>query len=270
MSDDDDLRALGPAGLTPERHAALRRAVLDEITATPGDVAPPTGPPRSTPGRARWWIAAAALLAIGAIAALVATRDQPTSNRTASATTSTTLSVDLPADWRPELTAERVQCIRRPRSLVNAFEAQASQVPLDDDLAPDDPYLACEALVVRPGNARGPLGTETCRDPASSFPTPIVLLGLDTCPDRGLVPLDDDDLAVLDDARRTEARLLAITATCASRELAARWVEQELEATGADLSLVTRPGADEAEDACFGPVVSWPDATVTIELVPTR
>ena len=74
---DDELRARGPQGLSPDRHAALRAALLEEIEA---DV--PTEPPGSPPdrhaefGRRRHPMllkAAAAIVALaaGAAAALV-------------------------------------------------------------------------------------------------------------------------------------------------------------------------------------------------------
>lgn len=280
---DDELRALGPAGLPPDRRAALREALLREVAASgepteatgpaaPGERAEPTEPAPSLPltpvsRRPRWWIlAAAALVGVVAIAALVVSNDAPVEERVETTEPDDgTISVEVPDDFRPQLEAELVRCIRRPITMVNAFDTYAGQVPLDDPLGADDPYEACEAKVVRPGNARGPLSTETCRDPSERFPTPIVLLGFERCADRDLVPLTAADRAELDEARAIEARLQAITVECASRQLATRWVEQELAATEVDLALVTTPGEDEADDACFGPVVSWPTATVTIE-----
>jgi hypothetical protein len=265
---DDELRDLGPDGLTPDRHQALREQLMATIAESPdGDAALLDEPPAAATVRARpsWRpmaAAAAAVIVVAAIAAgLFAGGSDTDLATTGGATTGGTITVPAPLDARPVLAAERVPCIM-------STPERSRQVDLTDTslavpLAATTIIDACKAEVAELLSAGTPVPPVLCRDPGSALPTAIVVHVGGTCATKDYEPMADADLATLNQVRDLEASLWTIPGDCPSRTDLLSWVDDRV--SEADLPVtVTDPAPGAPGDGCWVPSVDWTDGTVTV------
>jgi hypothetical protein len=262
---DDDLRDLGPRGLTPDRHRALRDQVLATI-ADPGDEHPglldePAAVPPSPARRWRALAVAAAVLVVGAIAAgVLSGGSEPDVATTVGAATE-----PAPLDDRPVLVAEHVPCVMSTPERSRAVDLTDTTLssPLDADTIVD----ACRAAIAELLAGGTPTPPVLCRDPASALPTATVLHVGVTCDNRGYAPMEAADLAALNELRDLEASLWAIEGDCPPAADLLAWARDQVAATDLPVTVVA-PDPELADGACTQPAVEWSTGTITVVAQP--
>lgn len=279
------LRRLGPAGLDPARHAALRASLLDEARTAP---ATHRNGPRAAPialdARPRRWrhrtaaVLAGAIVLGGASAAAAHLADRSPAARDVQVIEDRSRPVAAAhgPGWRPELDAERVGC-DAPGDAAD-FESYASDAELAAPLEEVDLLDAClrtgtELGVVAGDDGRG----EVCAERGGALVLPVAALGAGACDGIGLTPLTAADLTALNAARAEEASIRALDADCATRAEAEAWVRSRLAVATAEPTLrllgteggpspstTTAAGAPDGP-TCFGPYVDWRAGTVLVD-----
>lgn len=198
---DDDLRAIGPAGLPADRHAALRAQLLADIAeqadrvgddggdAPPSSIGRPAGSPAPR-GRRTWLAAAAAAVVVaivGVAVALAVVRDD------GSQLASPTTSVGAPGttDPGPGLDEAPLTCIGAEAG--SGTYATTVSLPRDGELTADDLVTACREAGPERGNTN-PSVARACAAPGTDPPGLVVLLTFRPCDDEGLAELTAEDL----------------------------------------------------------------------------
>ncbi len=261
---DDELRRLGPDGLSPDRHRALRDQLLATIAA---DEAEPTDGilldeppllPASTSRRPRAipaLVAAAAVLVAVALAAVLAGR--PAGTGPDEAELGATTTVPAPLDDRPPLATQHIPCIMSTPERSRSIDLAA---PPDEPLDPATMIEACEAAVVDLRSGVAAPGV-ACRTVDDAVPTAVVVLVGADCSLKGYADLTGDDLAALEEVRAFEASLWAIPSRCPTRDELEAWMADRLDGSDVDAELV--PAGDGNADGCWQPAVDWVAGTIT-------
>lgn len=267
---DDELRAIGPKGLSVEEQADLRRDLV--ATMRSGSSA---GPVRSSGTRRRFGrrtvaLGVAALLtgtATAAAAYVGLTRPSSQQAATMLETSKAPARVHLEG-WRPPLDAESAQCTGALGT--PDFEVYASDGPLDSVLTEAEIVAACRAKATTLGPDTGadqPVLCRTDRTAGPSFAEPTVPLSSGDCATAGLEEYTAADLVDLNAARATEVALRAIDDPCPSRNKALVWSRRQAERTDSDLVIVDSGAAGHPPKVCFGTYVDWIAGTATVDVI---
>ena len=267
---ESDLRAVLP----PERRLpAERRNEIKEMLmqAVREDSSPIFA---ESPTRRRRRLAggvAVALVVVGlgtAAAATVLNRDRPDAGEAATVNDeigsgSSVAEVHL-GGWRPELSAERVECVL-PTGRV---DTSASEFPLEDLLAKDALVQECVAGNDLARNSAQPLNSDSavvCVE-KSGYPKPVVLLDGSGCVDhRQLRTLADGDLKELNRLRSFDVSFLAVPADdrCADMDAAVEWARARVAEFGGGLTIEVM----EEGVACYRGVADWTRQVVVIQAI---
>jgi hypothetical protein len=260
---DDELRDLGPRGLAPDRHQALRDQLLATIADPSQDRQDLLDEPATTspPSPSRRWravaLAAAAVIVVVAIGAgILANGSQPDVATTTGATTA-----PAPLDDRPVLAAEQVPCVMSTpeRSRTVELTDTALATPIDEATI----VAACQGAVADLQVGGTPSPPALCRDPAATLPTAVVVHVGVTCETNGYVPMGATDLATLNDLRDLEAALWAIEGDCPTATDLLTWSRDQVAATDLPVT-VAEPSPALGTSTCTQPAVDWSAGTITV------
>lgn len=270
---ETDLRAARP----PERRLpADRRSEIKEMLmgATRKESPPPPAlPTRRRRRRVAGGVAVAlAVAGLGtAAAATVLNRARPDAREAATVndeigSRSRAAEVHLEG-WRPELSAERVECILPNGSV----DTPASEFPLDDMLTKDTLVQECVAGNDLARNTSQPLASESatvCVN-TGAYPKPVVLVDGSRCDDHPrLRTLVDTDLDELNRLRSFDVSFLAVPSGdgCPDLDTAVEWARTRIAEFGGALRIDVM---DEGV-ACYRGVTDWTRQVVTIQALGTQ
>lgn len=176
------------------------------------------------------------------------------------------------AGARIPLDAELISCVYPrgsgmtldPGSVGFAMDLPASDGALAGALTTEHMAVACTGGgVVSPVELRAEEAV-VCATDGAWVPEVTVLLDGRSCAEVDARPIDDGDLAVINQARAVEVRLLAVPSDdgCVTMEMATEWARTHSE--GLPTELVVR-SFDEGEPACYRPVTYWARGEILVQ-----
>lgn len=269
--------------LDPRHKQLLKERVMHDINQLDEPARPLSSTPKRRPMRRLvGGIAAAVILVTGTAAAATSLFSGPDPEQAQQVIAQRPEPVAEVYDgtWRPTLRAEAVACLDTapdvPADSARMGTTWASEFPLNEQLTAE--HLITECAVgndwARSQGGFDPSAATACvhvrEYPHGVIPFAIVALDNLRCEDIGsdVRPINDSDLARLNQMRGVEVAILATPDDCPTGDQVATWAIDQTKAWGESLDVTGDISPDDGlATGCFGSYVDWEQGRVFVEQV---